>query len=100
YGLACALKTRSFDDGKDFDVVVGRIDPRDGYGMAAAKKATYVASYGRPATAAGWHFLTGAEASIKPLAAAIGFRYAYDPNLKQYGHGAAMYVAAAKRVVS
>jgi protein SCO1 len=63
-GMTGALKTLSFDAGADFEVVVVSIDPRDGFRMAAAKKTTYLESYGRPATAAGWHFLTGTEASI------------------------------------
>jgi protein SCO1/2 len=99
-GMTGALKTLSFDAGKDFDVVVVSIDPRDGFRMAAAKKASYVQSYGRPATAAGWHFLTGTEASIKPLTEAIGFHYAYDQDLGQYAHGAAIYVATPKGVIS
>ncbi len=86
--------------GRDFAVVVVSIDPRDGFHLAADKKTSYVAAYGRPATAAGWHFLTGTEASIKPLADAIGFRYAYDANLKQYAHGAAVYVATPKGVIA
>jgi len=99
-GMTGSLKTLSLDAGKDFDVVVVSIDPRDSYQMAAAKRDTYVRNYGRPQTAAGWHFLTGAEPSIKPLAAALGFHYAYDPNLKQYAHGAAIYVVTPKGVVS
>ncbi|HEX9368856.1 MAG TPA: SCO family protein, partial [Vicinamibacterales bacterium] len=99
-GMTGSLKTLSFDAGRDFDVVVVSIDPRDGYHLAADKKASYVASYGRPATAGGWHFLTGTEASIKPLAEAIGFRYAYDTNLKQFAHGAAIYVATPKGVIA
>jgi protein SCO1/2 len=99
-GMTGALKTLKFDAGKDFDVVVVSIDPKDGYQMAAAKKDSYLRSYGRSATADGWHFLTGQETSIKPLAEAIGFRYAYDTNLKQYAHGAAIYVATPKGVVS
>jgi len=99
-GMTGALKTLSFDAGTDFEVVVVSIDPRDGYRMAAAKKATYLQSYGRPATAAGWHFLTGTEASSRALADAIGFHYAYDDNLKQYAHGAAIYVATPKGLMS
>jgi len=99
-GMTGALKTLSFDAGKDFDVVVVSIDPRDGFRMAAAKKASYLQSYGRPATAAGWHFLTGTDASIKPLAEAIGFHYAYDRDMQQFAHGAAIYVATAKGIVS
>src|SRR5215467_1765607 len=99
-GMTGSLKTLSLDAAKDFEVVVVSIDPQDSYEMAAAKRDTYVRSYGRPQTAAGWHFLTGADASIKSLAAALGFRYAYDANLKQYAHGAAIYVATPKGVVS
>jgi protein SCO1 len=99
-GMTGALKTLSFDAGKDFEVVVVSIDPRDNFQVAAHKKASYVEHYGRPQTAAGWHFLTGAESSIKPLADALGFRYVYDANIKQYAHGAAIYVATPKGVVS
>jgi protein SCO1/2 len=99
-GMAGALKTLSFDPGKDFDIVVVSIDPRDNFRTAANKKASYVEHYGRPQTAGGWHFLTGTEASIKPLAEAIGFRYAYDANIKQYAHGAAIYVATPKGVIA
>ena len=99
-GVTGALKTLSFDAGKDFEVVVVSIDPKDNFRLAANKKLAYVESYGRPQTAAGWHFLTGTEGNIKPLADALGFRYAYDPNLKQYAHGAAMYVATPKGVIS
>jgi protein SCO1 len=99
-GMTGALKTLSFDAGKDFDVVVVSINPREGPGLAAEKKATYVEHYGRPQTAAGWHFLTGKDADIKKLAAAIGFRYAFDETIQQYAHGAAIYVATPKGVVA
>jgi protein SCO1 len=99
-GMTGALKTLSFDAGKDFDVVVVSIDPKDNFQIAAHKKASYVEHYGRPQTAAGWHFLTGQESSIRPLADALGFRYVYDANIKQYAHAAAIYVATPKGVVS
>ena len=99
-GMTGALKTLSFDAGKDFEVVVVSIDPKDNFQVAAHKKASYVEHYGRPQTAAGWHFLTGQDSSIKPLADALGFRYVYDASIKQYAHGAAIYVATPKGVVS
>jgi protein SCO1/2 len=99
-GMAGALKTLSFDAGKDFDVVVVSINPREGPRLAADKKATYVEHYGRPETAGGWHFLTGKEPAIQTLARAIGFRYAYDERIQQYAHGAAIYVATPKGVVA
>jgi protein SCO1 len=99
-GMTGALKTLTSDAGTDFEVVVVSIDPKDNFQIAAHKKASYVEHYGRPQTAEGWHFLTGAESSIAPLADALGFRYVYDANIKQYAHGAAIYVATPKGVVS
>jgi protein SCO1/2 len=99
-GMTGALKTLSFTAGKDFDVVVVSINPKEGPRLASDKKAVYVGHYGRPETAAGWHFLTGTDASIHALAAAIGFRYAFDENIQQYAHGAAIYVITPQGVVS
>jgi protein SCO1/2 len=99
-GMNAALKMVEMNAGKDFEVVVVSIDPKDNFRLAANKKQAYVDSYGRQGSAAGFHFLTGQETSIKPLAAALGFRYAYDSNIKQYAHGAALYVATPKGVVS
>ncbi len=92
-GLGKTLKTMSFEPGKEFDVVTVSFDPRDTPEKAAAKKATYVAEYGRPATADGWHFLTGEQASIERVAKAVGFRYTWIPEEKQFAHAAAIMVA-------
>jgi protein SCO1 len=99
-GMTGALKTLSFDAGKDFDVVVISINPHERPALAAEQKANYLKQYARPQTAAGWHFLTGDEPSIKSVADAIGFRYAYDDQIGQYAHGAAIYVATANGVVA
>jgi len=99
-GMTGALKPLSFDAGTDFEVVVVSINPREGPRLAAEKKANYIERYGRPETARGWHFLTGTDASIKSLASAIGFRYAFDENIQQYAHGAAIYVATPKGIVA
>ena len=99
-GMTGALKTLSFDAGNDFDVVVISINPREKPALAAQKKSAYVELYGRPQTAAGWHFLTGTEPSIARVADAIGFRYAYDDQIGQYAHGAAIYVATARGVIA
>jgi protein SCO1/2 len=46
------------------------------------------------------HFLTGREASIKTLADAVGFRYAYDAAIDQYAHPAAVTVLTGEGRVS
>lgn len=87
-GLVSALATLKFDVGREFDVVAVSINPREGPGLAAQKKAAYLERYGRTHTAAGWHFLTGREENIRRLADAVGFRYEYVADIGQYAHGA------------
>ena len=99
-GLVSALGTLKFDVGREFDVVAVSINPREGSGLASQKKAAYLERYGRPATAAGWHFLTGREESIARLADAVGFRYAYDEKIGQYAHGAGVELLTTKGVIA
>jgi protein SCO1/2 len=85
-GLASTLAVLTLDAGKDFEVVTISIDPRETPALASSKKASYLERYKRPTAAAGWHFLTGDEASIKQVTQAAGFRYVWDSQLKQYAH--------------
>jgi protein SCO1/2 len=91
-GLVRALRALSFDAGKQFDVATVSIDPRETPALAAAKKALYVERYGRAGAARGWSFLTGDADSIRRLADAAGFRYAYDAELDQYAHATGLVV--------
>ena len=43
--------------------------------------------------AAGWHFLTGDDANIKRLADAVGFRYTWDEQTKQFAHASGIMIA-------
>ncbi|HEY7509331.1 MAG TPA: SCO family protein [Vicinamibacteria bacterium] len=90
--LASALATLSFDVGREFEVVTVSFDPREGPDLARAKKAAYLQRYKRKGADAGWHFLTGDEASLKRLTAAVGFRYAWDERTKQFAHPAGLLV--------
>jgi protein SCO1/2 len=91
-GLAESLAAVAFTPGAEFDVVVVSIDPGEGPEQAAAAKADTIARYGRPESAAGWHFLTGDHAAIDELAEAIGFRYAYDGERDEYAHPSGVVV--------
>jgi len=91
-GVETSLKPLSLEPGRDFDVVVASIDPKETPALAAAKKREIVARYGRPATARGWHFLTGPQPSIERLANAAGFRYVYDPQANQFAHAAGLVI--------
>jgi protein SCO1 len=85
-GLLHSLQEVKFTVGHEFDVLTVSFDPHDTVELAAAKKAVYVGLYGRKGAGAGWHFLTGDEAEIQRLTHAVGFRYRYDPQAKQFVH--------------
>jgi len=91
-GLVGALKAVSFNPGEQFDVVAVSINPRETPELAAKKKANYLERYGRPGTEGGWHFLTGEQQAIESLARAVGFRYRYLPEKKQYAHAAGIMI--------
>jgi protein SCO1 len=85
-GLTNSLRALSFNAGNEFDVVAVSFDPRETSTLAREKKESYVARYNRPGTADGWHFLTGEQESISRLADAVGFRYRWDDETKQFAH--------------
>lgn len=90
--LSSALATLSFDIGREFDVVTVSFDPREKPPLAAAKKKAYVSRYGRPGADAGWHFLTGDPDSLSKLTAAVGFRYQWDDEIRQFAHPSGLVV--------
>lgn len=86
-GIAGALNgIIRFDAGRDFNIVTVSFDPRDTPEAAAENKKRYLERYRRPGAAEGWHFLTGKKDQIDQLANAVGFRYAWDPQIKQFAH--------------
>jgi protein SCO1 len=82
----------SFNMGEQYEVVTVSFDPRETSELAAAKKTTYVKAYNRPGGEASWHFLTGDEANIRRLTEAVGFRYLWDEQTKQFAHASGIMV--------
>lgn len=99
-GTTTALTNLKFDIGKQFDVITVSIDPRDTPKDAAAMKDKYVRRYGRLSAANGWHFLTANETTIRKMADAAGFQYAYDSRTDQFAHGAALLVVTPQGRIS
>jgi protein SCO1/2 len=91
-GLVTALLPLSFDVGREFEMVTVSFDPREGPELARAKKASYLHRYKRPGAEAGWHFLTGEADALRRLNDAVGFRYAWDEETKQFAHPAGVVV--------
>ena len=91
-GLASALSVLTFDVGKEFDVVTVSFEPKETARLAAAKKKAHLERYQRPGAAEGWHFLTGDAPAIAALTRAVGFRYVWDAETRQYAHPAGLVV--------
>jgi len=96
-GLTSALSMVKLTPGKDFEVVVISIDPAETPEQAAQKKAFYLKRYGRPETAAGWHYLTGQKPAIDQVTNAVGFGYVRVPGpdgkLNQFAHASSIQIA-------
>ncbi len=86
-GLVTGLKDVSLKLGDDFHLVTVSVDPKDTPHQSLQRKRKHLQSMGHPERAP-WHFLTGSEAQVQRLADALGFRYNYDPDTKQYAHPA------------
>jgi protein SCO1/2 len=91
-GVVRLLRALPLDVGDALDVIVFSIDPDETPALAAAKKDALLAEYRRPATAPGWHLLTGGPTAIAGLTDAIGFRYAQDPASGQFAHPSGVVV--------
>lgn len=98
--------------GRDYDVVVISIDPRETSKQAMAEKKERVSQYesanweGHPAafkhanTANGWHFLTGQKADIDAYTHSVGIAYRYDARTDEYMHPNGVVVVTPKGRVS
>lgn len=95
--LAQALQAVPQKIGRDVDVVAISIDPRETPADARAAHAKYAPRF---AATRDWHFLTGQAADIKAVADAVGFRYRYDPSIRQYAHPAGVTILSADGRVS
>ncbi|SEB81651.1 protein SCO1/2 [Terriglobus roseus] len=103
-GLVQSLAMVHLDPSKDFNVLVISIDPTDTPAEAAKKKALYTRRYARPGTEAGWHFLTGQQASIDAVTKAVGFGYVKIPSpdgkTTQFAHASAIQLLTPEAKIS
>jgi protein SCO1/2 len=90
--LKDTMKQLKWTAGDQFQVVAVSMNEREGPKEAAAKKAVYVESYGRPGSIDGWHFLTGTKENIKKLADQLGFEFHWVEDQQQFAHTSVAYV--------
>jgi protein SCO1 len=91
--LLDSLKRLKFTPGKEFNLLIVSIDPREKPDLAAEMKASFVKEYRRPESAPGIHFLTTDEKTIDRVASAVGFRFAYVQKTDQFAHPDGVIIA-------
>lgn len=90
-GLVHDLAAAKLTPGRDVQFIAISIDPNERPADAASARANYARLYGtRDLT--GWHFLTGQAPAVHQVADAVGFRYKYDPSIRQFAHPAGFVV--------
>jgi protein SCO1/2 len=77
-----------------YSLIVLSIDPAETSQDAATAKREDLARYPLPGASTAWHYLTGPASSLHQIAEAVGFRYRYDPLLKQFLHPAGLVFLA------
>lgn len=86
--------------GRDFEVVVISINPKETPEIATAKKQEYLSQLGLAGAEKSFHFLTGEEKDIRAVADSLGYKYVYDAKTGQYAHASATFMATPKGRVS
>jgi protein SCO1/2 len=92
-GLMRASNALNLSIGKDYEVVVVSLDPRETPDLAATKKRDYIHDYGRAGAENGLHCLTGSKESIQKLADGVGFRFFYDPKSGSPVHSTGLMIS-------
>jgi protein SCO1/2 len=97
---ASSMMPLEFSANRDFDVLVVSFDPGETPAMAAERRRSFLARYGREGSESGVNFLTGRQSSIEALTQAVGFKYTYDAGIDQYAHPSVLTVLTPEGRVS
>jgi protein SCO1/2 len=91
-GLFTGLQGVPWNIGQNYQMITVSMDPTETPARAERTKQKYLDLYGRPGAGGGWHVLTGRDEEIHRLTDAVGYRYAYDKQQKQYAHPAVVMI--------
>lgn len=100
HGLAAGIRGMRTPPGAAYQVLTISLDPRETPADARSARAMLLSESGLPPDSEAWQVWTGEEASLRTLAAALGFRYRYDPVSDQYAHPAVVFVLTPAGAIS
>ncbi len=99
-GLLKSVKKLDWNPGKDYRIITVSFDPKDTPHIADSLQTTFKNLLKGKAGKNGWRFYTAKESQIKRLTSAVGFKYRYYPEKKQYIHTAVLTFLSPKGKVS
>lgn len=99
-GLSDGIRGLTLTPEKDFTVLTISINPSETAALASAKRYRYMENLGEKGKNDGWRFFVGEASQSQALADAIGFKYYYDEDRKEYAHPAGAFVITADGVIS
>jgi protein SCO1/2 len=91
-GLTAAASQVPWKLGEEYEIVVVSIEPSETPELARSKKQNYLNSLNQTGAGDGFHFLTGSADASSALADAVGFKYFWDEDQKQWAHPAVLTV--------
>lgn len=95
--------------GRDYEIVTMSIDPRDKPLDARNRKRALLDVFLEEAQLTGvstetaekgWHFLTGEEENLRPIADSVGFDYEWNTYNQEYAHGAGAFILSPEGVLT
>lgn len=99
-GVTSTMQKLSWTPGEEYTVLTVSFNHRETPDVARKQREIYLEQLGRDGAGAGWHWLTGSEASIQALADAVGFRFRWMPDENEYAHPTALIFLTGDRTVS
>jgi protein SCO1/2 len=101
-GLVKAARASGLTLGKDFLAIDVSIDPAEDAKLLATTQKRVLALSGsdKPADWPFWTSVADGGAAARKLADAVGFRYKFDPQSKQFAHDAVAFVLTPEGVVA
>lgn len=86
--------------GRDFEIVTVSLNPDETSARARETEARYRGELAHAEDRGAWHFLTGSKANIDALADALGIRYGYNEDRREYVHPASLVLVTPSGRVS
>jgi len=99
-GMARGMKETGLELGKDYTALSISFDPREKPAQAFVRQKHYLQSFDRADQKQVWPFWVGEDKEVRKVTDAVGFRYKFDEETKQYAHGAAILVLTPEGRVS